>query len=322
MDPLDHLVGGSATASGSIVAPLARGAFALRVVMGGEWSIDVDDDAALSVLVVLTGGAVLTRAGGETALEPGDVVLLPRGARYTVADAPGSPPLVRILPGQVCSGIDGVDLALDFARGVRSWGNADIGDTTMLLGAYESASAVGALALASLPPVAHVSAGLGLAPVVDVLTEEMERDDIGQQTVIDRLLDVLVVKAVRAFIDNASARPAGWTGAIGDPAVEHTLRLIHDAPERRWTIEQLARSVHVSRATLAARFRRRVGMPPMAYLSEWRLSLACEGLDRGASVGEIASELGYASPFSFSAAFRRHHGMSPSEYRRREIRTS
>lgn len=331
MDPLDRLIGAAPAMSASrstrpagdaaVVAPRASGAFALRVVMGGRWSIDVADDAALSVLVMLDGEAVITRDDRTVRLERGDVVLLPVGAPYVVADRAGSPPLVRILPGQVCSGEDGADLALEFRQGVRTWGNARDGGTTMFIGAYESAGAAGAFALASLPPIARVPADDGASPVVDLLVAELAREGVGQQTIIDRLLDVLVVTSVRAFLDREPATAPGWLAAAGDPIVEGALRLLHASPGRAWTVGGLARELLVSRATLAARFRRRVGMAPMAYLSMWRLTLACELLGADASVASVADALGYASPFSFSAAFRRRHGVSPSGYRRGAVRS-
>lgn len=320
MDPLDRLVAVHPVAPGADVDPHARSAFALRVVMGGHWSIDVDDDAALSVLVMLSGSAVLSRAGASVTLEPGDVVLLPRGEAYVVADAIGSPPLVRILPGQVCSATDGSDLTLRYHRGVRTWGNATDGETTMLIGAYETAGAAGAATLASLPPIARVPAGRAPARVVDLLALELGEEGVGQQTIIDRLLDVLVVTTVRAFLDAEPAAATGWLAAGGDLVVAEALRLLHSAPEDPWTVESLARRVLVSRATLSARFRERVGLAPIAYLSRWRLSLACDLLDAGASVTSVAERLGYASPFSFSAAFKRQHGVSPSGYRKASAR--
>ncbi|RUR01861.1 AraC family transcriptional regulator [Labedella endophytica] len=319
MDPLDRLMHTRIDGRSIGADPRARGAFALRIVMTGRWAIDVDDDAALSVLIVLAGHAVLDRSGSTVGLSAGDVVLLPRGESYSVADAAGSPRVARISPGQVCTSVEGADLSVEFGRGVRSWGNATDGmsETTMLLGAYEHAGAVGPLTLASLPAVAHVRDGAAEAPVVALLAAEMGQEGIGQQTVIDRLLDVLVVTAVRSFSESPGYTRTGWLGATGDPVVEHALRLLHAAPEEPWTIERLAHAAHVSRATLAARFRRRVGVAPMTYLSEWRLRVASEMLLAGASVGEVADAVGYASPFSFSAAFRRHHGVTPSEVRRR-----
>ena len=143
---------------------------------------------------------------------------------------------------------------------------------------------------------------------------------MGQQTVIDRLLDVLVVTAVRAYREAAPQIRPGWLAGVGDPVVEAATGLLHAFPERPWTIDLLAREVLVSRSTLAARFTRAVGVPPMTYLSRWRLDLACDLLtEPGATVASTAEVLGYASPFSFSAAFRRHHGASPSAYRRRVL---
>ncbi|MFW6773494.1 helix-turn-helix transcriptional regulator [Nocardioides sp. CPCC 205120] len=111
-------------------------------------------------------------------------------------------------------------------------------------------------------------------------------------------------------------RPASWL--VGDdPLVAAALGLLHDAPAEPWTVERLARRLSVSRATLAARFSRRVGVPPMRYLAEWRMGLASEYLaDPAASVAAVGRRVGYDSPFTFSVAFKRQHGVSPSAYRR------
>jgi AraC-like DNA-binding protein len=309
--------------------PRARGAFALRVVMRDAWSIAVEDGAALSVLVVLEGGATLVRGNERAELRQGDVALLPVGSPYLVVDRDAdvdeaaSAPLARILPGQACVSANGADLAVDLAQGVRTWGNARVGggvppETTLLIGTYEGHASAGRSTLEDLPPIALVPDAARALPVVDLLAAELGHAGVGQQTVIDRLLDVLVVTAVRAYREAAPRIRPGWLAGVEDPVVEAATGLLHAFPDRAWTIDLLAREVLVSRSTLAARFTRAVGVPPMTYLSQWRLDLASDLLaDPGATVASTAEALGYASPFSFSAAFRRRHGTSPSGYRRR-----
>jgi AraC-like DNA-binding protein len=325
-DPLDRSIDRTRVAGPD---PRARGAFALRVVMRDAWSIAVEDGAALSVLVVLEGGATLVRGDERVALRRGDVALLPVGSPYLIVDtsadvaAAAAAPLARILPGQACVSADGADLAVDLAQGVRTWGNAGVGgdrapDTTLLIGTYEGRASAGRSTLEDLPPVAHVPDAAGALPAVDLLAAELGHVGVGQQTVVDRLLDVLVVTAVRAYRDAAPGFRAGWLAGVRDPVVDAAAGLIHAFPGRAWTIDVLAREVLVSRSTLAARFTRAVGVPPMTYLSQWRLDIACDLLaDPGTTVASTAETLGYASPFSFSAAFRRRHGTSPSGYRRR-----
>jgi AraC-like DNA-binding protein len=104
-----------------------------------------------------------------------------------------------------------------------------------------------------------------------------------------------------------------------DPAVQQAIRLIHGSPDKPWTVESLAGSVGVSRASLARRFHERVGKPPMTYLNQWRLAKAADLMsDPALTLTTISRQVGYASPFSFSSAFKRRYGVSPQEYRRRQ----
>jgi transcriptional regulator GlxA family with amidase domain len=101
-----------------------------------------------------------------------------------------------------------------------------------------------------------------------------------------------------------------------DPLVGAALELVHDFPERPWTISSLARSVGTSRAHLARRFHDLVGEPPIAYLTKWRLSLAADLMCQPAStVTSTARAVGYGSPFAFSTAFKRRYEISPHQHR-------
>jgi transcriptional regulator GlxA family with amidase domain len=135
--------------------------------------------------------------------------------------------------------------------------------------------------------------------------------------VLDRLLDVLVVDTLRTWYEQ-EADGSPWWEAHHDPIVGAALELIHDFPERAWTISTLARSVGTSRANLARRFNERVGEPPITYLTKWRLSLAADLLSQPAStVTSTARTVGYGSPFAFSTAFKRRYGVSPHQHRTR-----
>jgi AraC-like DNA-binding protein len=95
------------------------------------------------------------------------------------------------------------------------------------------------------------------------------------------------------------------------------LALLHDRPGAQWTLETLAREVHVSRATLARRFAEEVGEPPLAYLSSWRMHVAAQRLKHTTEpVESIAREVGYTSEYAFNRAFSRHLGHPPGRYRR------
>ncbi|HEU5150329.1 MAG TPA: AraC family transcriptional regulator, partial [Iamia sp.] len=186
----------------------------------------------------------------------------------------------------------------------------------MIVGTYERAGEVSRRLLDALPTLAVVRAGAATRPLVDLLAGEIVRDEPGQEAVLDRLLDLLLVTTVRAWFAGPEADAPAWYRAHDDPVVGHALRLLHQDPAAPWTVATLAREVGVSRATLARRFADEVGETPMAYLTEWRLALAADLLrEPGATVAGVAHQVGYGTGFALSAAFSRVRGISPSEHR-------
>ena len=138
----------------------------------------------------------------------------------------------------------------------------------------------------------------------------------GQQAVLDRLLDLLVVALLRRWYARPDSNRPAWYQAHGDEVIGPALRLLHNAPARSWTVTNLAEAVAVSRATLARRFKDVVGEPPMTYLATWRMTLAADLLlEPDSTVGTVARRVGYDNPFTFSTAFKRVHGVSPRAYR-------
>jgi AraC-like DNA-binding protein len=303
MDPLSQFLDG----------PRAAHAFALGVTMSGDWSIDVRDGAALTLVAITSGQAYL----GNTLLRKGDVALARGPHPYTIAHAPGADPTIVIHPGQRCTTTNGEDLASSMSHGLRRWGNAAHGDTTMVIGTYERTGDIGRLATAALPPVAIVPGEQTDSAVIALLDRELSIDAVAQTALIDRLLDMLLITSVRAWLaSNPPDRTASWL-VSNDAVSSHAISLLHESPEHPWTVDELARRLSVSKATLAARFRGTVGTSPIAYLTEWRMSLASEYLaEPSATVASIGRRVGYESAFTFSTAFKRQFGQSPAHYRR------
>lgn len=302
MDPLTHYLAG----------PRATRAFALMMHMGGRWGISIRDESALTVIAVVAG----TTCVDGTLLYPGDVALVRGPDPYLLTDADQSPANIVIDPGQHCRTLDGHDLRQEYRRGIRRWGNAEQGDTTVLVGTYERPDDVGGLVVSSLPRLAVVRREHAESSIVDVLAQEISHDGPAGQIVVDRLLDVLVVSTVRAWSATAAGQDHRTWLACSDPVVVHALELIHAEPGASWTVERLARQVNVSRASFAARFRAGVGQAPMAYLTRWRLTLAGDLLLTPTNtVAAVARTVGYDNPYAFSTAFKRHTGVTPSDYR-------
>jgi AraC-like DNA-binding protein len=303
--------------AGLLDGPHAREAFLLRAVMDPPWSMRIRDEAPLTVVAMLRGSAWVLPDDGEPAvLAPGDVAIIRGPDHYTVADDPATVPDIVIHPGQRCETLDGRPLLDTMALGVRTWGNAADGGTVMLVGTYELAGEVSARLLHALPHLLVLREHEWDCPVIPLLATEIVKDDPGQEAVLDRLLDLLLIAALRAWLDRPEAEPPAWYRAHADPVVGHALRMLHHNPDQPWTVARLADEAGVSRATLARRFQELVGEPPMSFLAGWRIALAADLLrEPGTTIGSVAQQVGYGSPFALSTAFKRVRGVSPAQYR-------
>lgn len=306
--------------AGLLDGPRARRAFLLRSVLVPPWSIRVQDEAPLALVAVVRGHAWVVPDNAEPVrISKGDAVVLRGPDHYTVADQPATRPQALIHPDQSCTRLDGGELDWQAGTGVRTWGNASdavVEATLLVTGTYVARGAISQRLLAALPPVVHVQYPKTHQTLIDVLANEMGKDQLGQQAVLDRLLDLLLVSTLRAWFDRPDAMPPGWYRAQSDPVVGRALLLIQHNPDRPWTLASLAAAVGMSRAGLARRFGNLVGEPPMTFLTTWRLALAADLLSETSdTLDHIARQVGYSNAFALSAAFRRERGMSPREHR-------
>ncbi|GLW98531.1 AraC family transcriptional regulator [Microtetraspora sp. NBRC 16547] len=308
MDALARLVDG----------PRAQGAFLLQTIMTPPWSVRIEDRAPLSLVTIVRGEAwVIPDHGDPLRLRPGDVTITRGPDAYTFAGDPATPPRVVIHPGQRCTTPDGEDVSEAMHLGVRTWGDSLDGPVVLLIGTYRPRSEISRRLLDALPPLLALPGDAWESPLIALLEQEISRDDPGQEVVLDRLLDLLLVTVLRAWFFRPEAGTPGWYHASGDPLVGPALRLLHDDPARPWTVSTLASEVGASRAALYRRFTELVGEPPMAYLTGWRLAIAADLLqDSDATIGAVAGQVGYGSAFALSTAFKRVRGISPREYRK------
>ncbi|MBB3732966.1 AraC family transcriptional regulator [Nonomuraea dietziae] len=184
--------------------------------------------------------------------------------------------------------------------------------TVLLVAAYNVRGAVAHRLLDILPPMLVLPDGDDCTAMRDFLASQSASCASGQQVVLDRLLDWLLVCTLRAWFDQQPAAPVGWH----DETLGPVLRAMHAAPGRPWTLAALADTAGVSRTTLAERFVKVVGTPPLTYLKDWRMTLAADLLAESTStVAAVAHQVGYADAFGFSTAFKRFHGVNPTECR-------
>jgi AraC-like DNA-binding protein len=290
----------------------------MRSTLASPWSLRIKDEAPLTLLAVVDGdGWILPDDAPPVRVRRGDVAITRGPDHYTVADDPRTPPQVTILPGQICVTPDGQVKAMR-DMGVRNWGNSSDGPTVLLTGTYQMRREVSQRLLDALPQLVVVAGDSWDNPMVGYLADEISKDEPGQEAVLDRLLDLLLIAVLREWFARAESDTPGWYRAHRDPIVGPALRLMQDQPSTRWTVASLGAATGVSRAALARRFNELVGEPPMAFLTSWRLNLAADLLrEPGETIGSIAHQVGYGSPFALSSAFKRVRGISPQQYRDR-----
>jgi len=247
------------------------------------------------------------------ALEPGDVILMPRGDPHYLSSDPG----VRV-PPKLGDFYRPQDRQLPFRVSVAGDGSAGI---RIVCGYFGCDAAPFNPLLEAMPRLTIIKSGpdcgrLASTFIAAALTEG-GKERPGGETILARLSELMLVQAIRLYIEALPETAEGWLSGLRDPMVGRALQLIHGAPARDWTIESLARSAGVSRSVLAERFARLVGHPPMAYLARWRMQLAAHALQEpGASISAIAADVGYESEAAFNRAFKRVVGMPPGSWRR------
>ena len=228
--------------AGLLDGPRAQGAFLLKVVLSPPWSLHIADEAPLAVFTVLDGAAWLVHPAldGPVELTIGSTVVVRGPEHYVVADRPDRAPGMFIGPGGDCRDATGTHLADAMRIGVRTWGNDPAGSTTLLTGAYALDGEVGARLLRALPPALVLHRAEWESPVATLLAAEIGRDEPGQEAVLDRLLDLLLISALRAWFARPDAAPPAWYAANADPLVGRALQLLHHNPARPWTVGSLA----------------------------------------------------------------------------------
>jgi AraC-like DNA-binding protein len=288
---------------------LASGAAFARTVATPPWGLRLGGTIQLSVHTVVQGRAWLWLDGDSQKpmqLLPGDVTLVRGGLDHYLGHEPGA----DCLEPQ------------EFLTHHRRDGPSDDPQATVFLcGAYRFSGDIGSGLLNALPQALTLSVKIGdpLRDVIALLSRELASPEPGQPTVLDRLLDILLVLAIRSSFRQGATAPR-WYQASADPRLSAALQAIHGDAGHRWSVPELAKISGLSRAAFARTFGDALGQTPIQYLTDWRMTLARDKLrNREMSLAKIASLIGYASPYSFATAFRRHHGCPPGAWRQREL---
>jgi AraC-like DNA-binding protein len=275
----------------------------------GRWSIRLPENDGVVFCLVAQGGCVFQTAGRDRRkLEQGDFLLMSSPPEWTLADSESSPSTftkkVFAAPGLQLTSI----------------GDPSEGPVTRILGGrfvFDDSNA--SLLQALLPAIVEIQsfeAGAArLRNVLDSIGEEASSDRPGRTFVLDRLLELMLVEAIRHRATRPHADHRNLLAGLADQKTAAALRALHADPRRSWSVAELAAIAGMSRSVFAERFRRNVGLSPIDYLLQWRMALAKDALRfRNGRVAEVAFACGYQSTSAFSAAFSRTVGCSPARY--------
>ncbi|MBS0428677.1 MAG: AraC family transcriptional regulator [Proteobacteria bacterium] len=291
------------------------GAFYSRCEFAAPWGLALPRmEGCLMFHVVTSGRCWLEVDDSEPAvLEAGDLVLLPHGEGHRLVSQPGQPTRdLFALPREV-QGERYERLRLDGGGAPCS----------MVCGAVRFEHPAARRLVRSLPAVMTVQAARSLRAewmhsTLGLMAQEAREMRPGGEAVLTRLADILVIQAIRQWLDQAPAARTGWLGALQDRQIGRAIAAIHRDPAHPWTVASLAAVAAVSRSAFAARFTERVGMPVLQYVTQWRMHLALDWLRarQGESLAQLAARAGYQSEAAFSRAFKRINGVSPGAAQR------
>lgn len=282
-----------------------RAVFSKPISGAGRWAVRYTDFGQPSFCTVLEGRCLLAVDGHRPlTLEAGDFLLLPATPGFTMSSFEAAMP-VRIDPKLTPAP------TAEVRHGTRG-GRPDV----RLLGGYFVFDSPDAQLLVSLlPAVMHVRGVERLSLLVRLVGEEASARRSGRDLVLSRLVEVLLIEALRSTAGEDT--PPGLLRGLADARLAPAIRQIHGQFGRSWTVAQLAKTAALSRSAFFERFTRAVGLPPMEYLLAWRMAVAKDLLRReDCGLAEVAERVGYGSASTFSTAFSRHVGQPPSQFAR------
>lgn len=300
MDPLSDVL--------SLLRPKSHLAAALD--MGGNWSIQFPDQQGGIKCSAMVSGACWLAVDGAVApvqIQAGDVFLLPSGRPFRLATD------LNLQP------VDAVDIIPANRVGSISTINGG-GDAFLISSRFSLNDDASSVLLNVLPPIVLVRGDTEEAAYlryfIELIVVELRAGKAGGALAIHHLAHLILMHCLRLYQSGESDR-VGWLYAIGDDRIGNALAAMHDAPSRKWTLEQLAQTCGMSRSVFARRFKETVGETPIDYLTRWRMLRAADHLaSSDQSISNVAQTLGYDSDSAFSATFKKVMGVSPRAYGR------
>ena len=284
-----------------------------RAELRAPWGFRVAFPQVAIFHIVLQGRCWVSKDGAQPiCLVAGDTIVFPNADAHEMNDHPDTPRR----PIQ--------ELIAEHPMKEHRWRYGGAGPvTTMLCGGFQLSDPKLNLLDMLLPPVLHITSGsddasMQLRTLCQCIEAELEVTRPGKEAIVTRLAEVFLLRATRDYLLSSPSGEKGLAAILRDPAIARVLGLIHQYPERSWTVDTLANEAGLSRSAFATRFKVRIGDSPQHYLQRCRLNKAVHFLQTpGVAIAEIASRVGYDSESSFSKWFKHFMGEAPGAYRRR-----
>ena len=292
-----------------VVTMLQPGTPLSKIVSGtGRWSVRRSEYGRPFFCVILDGYYRLAVDGHEPiTLQESDFVLLPSALSFTMSGLEPATP-EKINPSTVSL------LHGEIRHGIQS----GLPDVRLLVGYCVFGSPDAALLVSLIPQLVHVRGERRLGTIVQLVGEESREMRPARDVILARLLEVLLIEALRSTAGTAAS--PGLMRGLADERLALAIRRMHESPTQSWTVAQLAKVAALSRSAFFERFRRAVGVAPMEYLLAWRMAMAKNMLrQKQGGVAEVAKRVGYGSASAFSVAFTRYVGLPPTRYAREQV---
>lgn len=289
------------------------GVFYCPSTLSEPWGVSLPPIEGCVWFHIITAGRCTFEAadGTRTTLRAGDLVLVPHGDGHRAwGEAEAPTPSVLDLPHDELTETYGI---------LHHGGGGE--QTEMVCGGVRLDHPSARRLIAVLPSLIHITSDRmprrdWLRATLDLIGEETARVRPGSDAVVSRLCDIIVVQALRTWIETDPRARHGWLGALHDPRIGRAMAEIHARPAHPWTVAELAEEVAMSRSAFAARFTELVGEPAMRYVTAHRMEVARALLEGGdTTVAAAGRAVGYDSEAAFSRAFTRVVGHAPSRIR-------
>lgn len=282
-----------------------------KFLFTSPWGVEMEQDLRSQFWRLLKGTCYL-RVPGEKDIKMnvGDIVCIPHGSKHLISGKSNS----------TC--VPAAEFGKAYHSGKPLFQGKDE-ETILMGGHFEFTPSVQHPFIKSLPKVIHINTtkelSLWLEQAALMMNEEISSEKIGSKLILGRLVDILFVLIIRAYIEQADIKE-GFLMALKDNRISNSLKIIHESPEKDWTLNQLAASANMSRSLYCREFKRFVGETPLSYLTNWRILKSKEILSESKeNISEVANRVGYQSEAAFNRLFKSKVGETPASYRRKVL---